>query len=152
MNSLVHGRDFQATHREVFQSLIYFWQKTREEAAHLQSDGKWLLCDRGTLDGVVYWPGGLPEFCERLSTTQETELSRYGAVIHLEVAGKADYEKFLFKNPVRSETWEHAKRLSDQEKEIWGKHPHFFSVPAYADFDLKHAEVGKIVRKFILGS
>jgi hypothetical protein len=41
------------------------------------------LCDRGTVDGLAYWPGDAETFFRDLSTTLPRELERYAAVIHL---------------------------------------------------------------------
>jgi predicted ATPase len=42
-----------------------------------------VLCDRGTLDGLAYWPGALQDFWLPLGTDRARELARYDAVIHL---------------------------------------------------------------------
>jgi len=51
----------------------------------VQNEKKWAvgLCDRGTLDGVAYWPDNESEFYKGLSTTRQTECAKYLAVIHL---------------------------------------------------------------------
>lgn len=42
-----------------------------------------VLCDRGTLDGLAYWPGAQGDFWAPLGTDREQELARYDAAIHL---------------------------------------------------------------------
>jgi hypothetical protein len=42
-----------------------------------------VLCDRGTLDGLAYWPGAPGDFWAPLGTDRAQELVRYDAVIHL---------------------------------------------------------------------
>ena len=48
-----------------------------------------VLCDRGTVDGLAYWPGSLEEFWSSLGTTLDNELGRYDAIIHLRTPGLA---------------------------------------------------------------
>jgi hypothetical protein len=43
------------------------------------------LSDRGTVDGLAYWPDELETFWSAMGTSLEEELSRYRAVIHLRV-------------------------------------------------------------------
>ena len=52
-------------------------------------DRPWSLCDRGSLDGVAYWPGTRRNFCEQFGIRVEHELARYAAVIHVEVPSSA---------------------------------------------------------------
>ncbi|MCX5745801.1 MAG: ATP-binding protein, partial [Proteobacteria bacterium] len=42
-----------------------------------------VLCDRGTLDGLAYWPGNSDDYYTDLGTTRAAELGRYATVIHL---------------------------------------------------------------------
>ena len=42
-----------------------------------------MLCDRGTIDGLAYWPGPVENFWASTSSTLDAELARYHAVIHL---------------------------------------------------------------------
>jgi len=83
-----------------------------------------LLCDRGTLDGAVYWPGKPEEFFEALNTSVEEELSRYDAVIFFESAavGGMDIEGG---NPARVESMAEAVTLDARLREIWSQHPRF---------------------------
>lgn len=148
-NRLPQGVDFRRDERVSFQSLIYYWQRTREDSALLEAGGKLILCDRGTLDGATYWPQGPQQFFDTIHTTHERELSRYHAVIHLEVANQKEYEEFLFTNSCRHEPWEHAKRLCDMAKALWSKHPRFQSVKSQTDFKKKRAEVCDRVQAFL---
>lgn len=148
-NSLPHGVDFRRDERVSFQTIIYYWQRTREDSARLQADARPILCDRGTLDGATYWPLGPQQFYERIRTSREFELSRYTAVVHLEVANREDYEKYLFTNSCRHEPWEQAKALCDQAKAMWSGHPNFHTVKSQNDFSLKQREVRDLVATLI---
>jgi predicted ATPase len=148
-NSLPAGVEFRRDERIAFQTIIYYWQKTREDSARLQAEGTPIVCDRGTLDGATYWPNGPEQFYERIGTSRERELSRYSAVIHLEVANREDYEKYLFTNSCRHEPWEQAKRLCDQAKALWSGHAHFYTVKSQNDFSLKQKEVRDLVSRLL---
>lgn len=47
-----------------------------------------VLCDRGTVDGLAYWPGPPEEYWSSLETRQEDELARYDAVIQRHTPGR----------------------------------------------------------------
>lgn len=42
-----------------------------------------VLCDRGLLDGLAYWPGDEASFLGELGTTKAELLARYTAIVHL---------------------------------------------------------------------
>src|SRR5690606_38755702 len=92
-----------------------------------------LLCDRGTVDGAVYWPDEGPSFFEALNTNLENELARYDAVIFFETAavGGSSIEGG---NPIRIETNEETLQLDHRLKELWSKHPRFVFIPHNASF------------------
>lgn len=119
--------------RKATQRAIYHVQKNLEDAqaAHYQS--RILLCDRGTVDGAVYWPGDPLAFFTHLGTTLEAELDRYDAVIFFETAavGGVSIEGG---NPARVETLEEALVLDRKLKELWSKHHHFVFVPHNSSF------------------
>jgi predicted ATPase len=51
-----------------------------------------LLCDRGTLDGLAYWPGDPGDLWDAVHSSLDAELQRYAAVIHLRTpAASAGY-------------------------------------------------------------
>ncbi|MBG7609205.1 MAG: AAA family ATPase, partial [Verrucomicrobia bacterium] len=79
-----------------------------------------LLCDRGTVDGAVYWPGEPDGFFEELKTSLEAELERYDAVIFFESAavGGMGIEGG---NPIRSETMDEAVDLNSRLRAIWAQ-------------------------------
>ena len=68
------------------QRAIYYVQHELEEAADADGTPAVVLCDRGTVDGIAYWlgPQGL---WSAVGTTQQAELARYDAVIHLRTPG-----------------------------------------------------------------
>jgi predicted ATPase len=90
-----------------------------------------LLCDRGTLDGLAYWPGSPDEFFGPLGTTLEKELARYAAVIHLRVPdGHNGYKK----DTLRRESVGQASEIDARLVDVWAAHPHRVFVESNADF------------------
>ena len=69
--------------RRAAQRAIYRVHRELEAMAEEQAATPTALCDRGTLDGLAYWPGDVREFWTQVGRTQEAELSRYVGVIHL---------------------------------------------------------------------
>lgn len=119
--------------RKATQRAIYQVQKNLEDAQSAQYKSRILLCDRGTVDGAVYWPGNPLEFFTHVETTLEKELNRYDAVIFFETAavGGVSIEGG---NPARVETLEEALVLDKKLKELWSKHEHFVFVPHNSSF------------------
>ncbi|WP_224240598.1 ATP/GTP-binding protein [Hyalangium gracile] len=90
------------------------------------------LCDRGTLDGLAYWPGSAEDFFSELGTTREKELARYAAVIHLRTPpADAGYNHH---NPLRIESPEEAAAIDARIEQVWSAHPRRFVIPNTQDF------------------
>ena len=102
-----------------------------------------ILCDRGTLDGLAYWPGDEADFFRDLGTTLEAELARYHAVIHLQTPPPAD--GYDHSNPIRTESPEEAAALDARILEVWSRHPNRFVVESTARFMDKVARVLALV-------
>ena len=117
---------FEEIHaRRSAQSAIYHVQRNLEDIHSAIYHDRMLLCDRGTLDSVVYWPpnndGG---FFENLGTTIEAELARYDAVIFFETAAVGNLS-IEGGNPTRTESLNEAIELDRRLQEVWGQHPNF---------------------------
>ena len=67
------------------QRAIFHVQDELERMGAQSSIAATLPCDRGTLDGLAYWPGSWDEYFRELATTMQAELARYAVVIHLRV-------------------------------------------------------------------
>lgn len=103
------------------QRTIYHTQRELERLAIEEGAHKIVLCDRGTLDGLAYWPGSPQEFFADLGTTYERELSRYAAVLQLRTPRPG--HGYNHANPIRIESAEQALHTDARLLAIWGPHP-----------------------------
>lgn len=115
------------------QRVIYHVQRELETIAE-DSNAAVIMCDRGTLDGVAYWPGP-GQLCDSVGTTLASELARYYAIVHLRTPPPdGGYNR---DNPLRIETADEAARIDVRIAEAWAAHPRRFEVPATEDFFAK---------------
>lgn len=113
------------------QRAIFHVQRALEMAALENHQTAVVLCDRGTLDGLAYWPGSDQSFFGEFGTSLEEEFSRYSAVIHVEVPALAwGYEK----NRVRRESVTQARAIDRRIARAWRGHPRVMNVSAQAGF------------------
>jgi predicted ATPase len=115
------------------QMAIFHVQRRLEDVQAALFPGRTLLCDRGTVDGSVYWPGGCAEYFKAAGTTLEAELARYDAVIFFETAARGGVS-IEGGNPVRNESLTEAVRLDDELRAVWSRHPRFTLVPHNKSF------------------
>lgn len=116
--------------RRPTQRAIFYVQRELE-ATSLASDAAIVMCDRGTIDGLAYWPG--PEdMLDSVGTTLAAELERYHAVIHLRTPPLG--AGYNHDNPLRLETAEEAAAIDARIAIAWSRHPRRFEVPASIDF------------------
>ncbi len=103
------------------------------------------LCDRGTLDGLAYWPGGMPAACTALGIDHEAELARYQAVIHLRppIAGSG----YNHSNPARVESAADALAIDARIDAAWARHPRRVVIESESDFVRKVARAVEAIRK-----
>jgi predicted ATPase len=97
-----------------------------------------LVCDRGTLDGLAYWPADPEELLRAVGSTREAEMARYDAVIHLRVPPASAYNH---DNPLRLETYAQAVAIDERIAGAWRGHPRFHSINGARDFleKMRHA-------------
>lgn len=113
------------------QRAIFHVQRAMETVALESRQTAVVLCDRGTLDGLAYWPGPRQSFFDEFGTSLEAELTRYAAVIHVEVPALAwGYEK----NRVRRESAGQARQIDRRIAQAWRGHPRVMTVGAQAGF------------------
>jgi len=129
--------------RRAAQRAIFYVQRELETAGDSHSPAI-VLCDRGTIDGLAYWPGPSEEFWSSLSTTLEIELGRYDAVIHLRTP--AQEHGYNHQNPLRTESAGAAADIDAQIVQAWERHPRRFIVESSAEFLDKAARALEILR------
>ncbi|SEF56890.1 AAA family ATPase [Vibrio hangzhouensis] len=118
---------------KLVQKTIYQLQKNLEEMYKLQYPERLLVCDRGSLDGLAYWPGEEEDFFKVIDSDFETEVARYDAVIFFESAAASGHD-INSNNPVRNESTEQAARLDKKLQAIWSRHPQFYFVGSSESF------------------
>ncbi len=134
--------------RQAAQRAIYHVQINLEDAqaAHYQS--RILLCDRGTVDGAVYWPGRPEEFFQHLNTSLTSELKRYDAVIFFETAAVGGLS-IEGGNPIRTESLEESLDLDQRLRELWSQHHNYIFVPHQVSFMKKINQGLKVLQNIV---
>lgn len=115
------------------QTAIYQVQQSLEQTTSENYPNCRLICDRGTLDGAAYWPGGPKSFFQTLNTSLEKEYARYSAVLFFESAAVGE-KKLDRGNTIRTESIEEALQVNDRLKTIWQHHPNFNLIPHEKSF------------------
>ncbi len=137
--------------RRATQKAIYYVQKYLEDAQYENYKNRILLCDRGTVDGAIYWPDEPRGFFDAVDSSLEQELARYDAVIFFETAAVGDIS-IEGGNPIRIESNAEAIQLDGKLKALWSQHPHFIFIPHNDSFIKKLmsglAELTKITEKY----
>jgi predicted ATPase len=134
------------------QKAIYFVQRELESLFKHEQGERLLVCDRGSLDGMAYWPGPGPntDFLAAVGSNLQTEITRYDWVIHMDTAPASYYD---LTNPLRNESFEEAWKLNERVKEVWSAHPQRFviSSPESGHFIKKMQRALLVVEKIIEG-
>lgn len=114
--------------RRATQQAIYHVQVNLEEAQAAFYQNRVLVCDRGTIDSAIYWPGDPREFFAIVGSSLEQELHRYDAVIFFETAAVGGIS-IEGGNPVRIESIDEAVELDQRLRTLWSQHPNFVFIP-----------------------
>jgi predicted ATPase len=93
-----------------------------------------VICDRGTLDGLAYWPGSAGAYFDELDTNEDRELSRYAAVIHMESAAR---DHGYVTSPHRPEPAEQAREIDRRIHAAWSGHLRRIVVESNPNFLVK---------------
>jgi predicted ATPase len=101
------------------------------------------LCDRGTVDGLAYWPGTPESYWTALATTHTQEIGRYAAVIHLESPMLT--QGYNHTNLLRIESADEAVAIDARIADAWSGHPRRFVVPSAASFVEKAAKALELI-------
>ena len=123
--------------RGAAQRAIYHVQVELETIARAHSEAATILCDRGTLDGLAYWPGNADDFWKQVHSSYALELARYDAVIHLRTpSARNGYHR----DALRIESAKLAEHIDERLLEIWKSHPRRYLVESTHDFMTKARE------------
>ena len=125
------------------QRAIFHIERELEAAADAH-DAAVVLCDRGTLDGLAYWPGPIEDFWSSLGTTADQQLARYHAVVHLRTPGVG--RGYNRQNPLRTESADAAAAIDERILHAWAQHPRRFVLEPTDDFLAKAAATIRILR------
>lgn len=146
---IVFGGGFPRTSlvasRRAAQRAIFYVQRELEAESE-SSDASIVLCDRGTVDGIAYWPGP-DDLLSSVDTNLAEQLARYEAVIHLRTPALAlGYNRT---NPLRTESAAEAISIDDRIAAAWADHPRRFVVEPTTEFLTKARAALSIVRSLV---
>lgn len=130
--------------RRAAQEAIFHVQRSMETMSQEEGRVAVALCDRGTLDGLAYWPGGIAAACSALGIDRDRELARYQAVIHLRTPSMA--HGYDHSNPVRRETAAEAAALDARILAAWEGHARRIVVESQEDFLRKVSKAVEAIR------
>lgn len=130
--------------REAAQRAIARVQVELQRLTLEEGDAAVILCDRGTLDGLAYWPGSPERYFADLETTRERELARYATVIHMQPPPRG-HGYTRADNPARIESAAEAAAIDARIAAAWAGHPRRFVVASTDDFlDKLHRAIALI--------
>ena len=135
-------KDNSPLHIEHAQNIIFYTVHQLEQLAEETSPADIIVCDRGSIDGAVYWPKGPEDFFKAMNTTLDAELDRYDAVLHLSPPPEKD---FYQATNVRTESLQQAFEIDDKILKIWEKHPNRLVVPR----EKHYFEKAEIIKNFV---
>ncbi len=118
--------------KKASQRAIFHIQHELEQMVEDEKKSAITLCDRGTIDGLAYWPLTEELFWKEVGSTKEKELLRYDAVIHMRTPPAE--QGYNFQNPVRVESAVQAALVDKKIEEAWKDHPHRYFVTSENDF------------------
>lgn len=125
------------------QRAIYYTQKELELIVESEHPDGLIVCDRGSLDSIAYWPSQSDDFLENIDSSKEIELERYDWVIHLDTATYDDYDT---SNPIRTETYEEALALNEKIKTAWSGHKQRIIITSNDDFLIKMTKSIQVIK------
>jgi 3-dehydroquinate synthetase/nucleoside-diphosphate-sugar epimerase/predicted NBD/HSP70 family sugar kinase/MoaA/NifB/PqqE/SkfB family radical SAM enzyme/adenine/guanine phosphoribosyltransferase-like PRPP-binding protein len=119
------------------QRLIYILKYLIEVETSLLYPDAVVLCERGTLDGIAWWPGKPMDFEKEFGGIRN-ELNRYGHVIFSESVASTDHAVGELKK--RYESIERAKEIDSTLHILWSAHKSFYKV-LHTDWATKAAKL-----------
>lgn len=131
--------------KKASQRAIYHVQRELEQMSIDEGQATVALCDRGTIDGLAYWPGSTTEFWKDVKSSFEEELLRYHAVIHLQTP-RLD-QGYNYQNPLRIESSDEARVIDLKILEAWEKHPRRYVIESQGNFLQKATRALEVIKK-----
>ena len=122
-------------------------QRQLEYYARSRTGAGLSLCDRGTIDGLAYWPGAPAEYWDAVASTHAAELRRYTAVVHLHTPGAGN--GYNHSNGLRVENAEEAALIDQRIADVWREHPHKYEIEATDDFLTKAKRAVTIIESLL---
>lgn len=117
--------------RRAAQRSIARVQQDLERLTIEENHASLILCDRGTLDGLAYWPGETDEYFRETGLDRARELARYAAVVHLQPAPAVHgYQR----TALRPESAEEALAIDIRIRAAWAGHPNVISIGSDSNF------------------
>ncbi len=148
--SIVFGGGFprhtDAPRRAAAQRAIYHVQDELERVAFATPGAEVVLCDRGTLDTLAYWPGSAQSFYDDLHTSLAAELARYEVVIHLRTPSR---KNGYHKDALRIEAAKEAEAIDERLLEVWKTHPRRVIIGSTSDFLEKVHRTLEVIRDLL---
>ena len=105
------------------------------------------ICDRGTVDGLAYWPGSEEEFWSENESSKQEELSRYDAVIHLRTPDLT--QGYNLNNPVRIESAQEALKIDEKLLKAWTDHSNRHLIESQDDFLSKATKAIETIQSYL---
>ena len=137
---ILDGKSEDSLGLEGFQRAVYERQLALEEGG--REKGLLLLCDRGLLDGLAYFPS----LFACLDVSPEEVLNRYAMVIQLEVIRDPQAYRLHFRNnPARHEDHARALELEREMERLYERHPTYVFLPG--SLEEKKREALRLVRE-----
>lgn len=127
------------------QRAIYHVQEQLERLAVEEAAAPLVLCDRGTLDAMAYWPPEAGPFWVDVGGDQAAALARYAAVIHLRTP--PEHQGYNHQNPLRIESAAEALALDERILRAWEGHPNRVVIASTSDFIEKLARAIAVLRE-----
>ncbi len=124
------------------QKAIYFIQRELEDLRCKTNPEALIVCDRGSLDALAYWPDTEQHFYETVHSNRTNELARYDWIIHLDTAREPDYDS---SNDIRTESFSEAHLLNEKIKKSWEGHPQRIIITAANDFFTKMKKATNVI-------
>jgi nicotinamide riboside kinase len=128
------------------QKAIYSVQKEIEDLRCKLYPEALIVCDRGSLDSLAYWPDSVEHFFTTMNTSLEQEASRYDWIIHLDTAREPDYD---MSNEVRTENFSEALMLNEKIKKSWQFHKQRIIISSEQDFFSKMKKATLVIEAIL---